>query len=305
MTKILIINSFLHEKNKQGLASILNKCHIGTVNDIPNYDIIYSPSEMINTSLYPTKKFIFGPHFSTFPNHNQLHALQNHVYRNSIYIHPSEWVVQLWKNMGAEQFLPLKCFPFPVNTEKFKPLDKYMQGEYMQGEYMQGEHMQGKDNVLVYYKHRHPNELKQIKDFLTQQKISNYRIFDYDQRYTEEDYLSYLQKCKYGIVLDAHESQGFAIEEALACDVPLLVWNAQTMNQELNSHYQPIPCTSIPYWDNQCGEYFNHHEELERKFQILQIKIGAEQYSPRQYILDNLSAEKCAERFMKLIQFSI
>ena len=158
---------------------------------------------------------------------------------------------------------------------------------------------------MVYYKHRHPNELKQIKDFLIQQKISNYRIFDYDQRYNEEDYLSYLQKCKYGIVLDAHESQGFAIEEALACDVPLLVWNAQTMNQELNSHYQPIPCTSIPYWDNQCGEYFHHQEELERKFQILQMKLKAQQYSPRQYILDNLSTEKCAERFIKLIQFSI
>lgn len=298
MTKILIINSYLHEKNKQGLASILNymqrqkhiEYHIGTINDISNYDIIYSPSEMINTSLYPTKKFIFGPHFSTFPNHNQLHALQNHVYRNSIYIQPSEWTVQLWKNMGAEQFLTLKCFPFPVNTERFKPLS-----------IKETSTTEEKINVLVYYKHRHPNELKQIKDFLTQQKISNYRIFDYDQRYNEEDYLSYLQKCKYGIVLDAHESQGFAIEEALACDVPLLVWNAQTMNQELNSHSQPIPCTSIPYWGNQCGEYFHHHHELASTFKTFKTKLEEKQYSPRQYILDNLSTEKCAERFMKMI----
>ena len=122
------------------------------------------------------------------------------------------------------------------------------------------------------------------------------------KRYNENDYLSYLQQCQYGIVLDAHESQGFAIEEALSCNVPLLVWNAQTMNQELNSQYQPIPCTTIPYWDSRCGEYFHHISELPRAFQTFQSKIAAEQYSPREYILDNLSTEKCAERFIELIQ---
>jgi hypothetical protein len=288
MKKILVINSFLHEKNKQGLIKMLQylQCEyrIGTVNDIPNYDIIYSPSQDINTSLYPKQKFIFGPHFSTFPNHHQLQTLQSSKYNNSTYIQPSDWVLNLWKNMGAEQFLPIKTFPFPVNTEKFKPLD--VQGQ--------------KNEVFVYHKSRDPNDLQFLKSFLNNQKIK-YTLFDYGKRYNEEDYINTLQKSKYGIWLSGHESQGFALEEALSCDVPLLVWNAQTMNQEYKSNYGPIPCTSIPYWDHRCGEYFHHPEELERKFQILQMKIGAEQYSPRQYILDNLSAEKCAERFMKLI----
>ena len=115
----MIIDSFLHEKNKQGLIKILNFLHeqkeieykVGTVNDIPNYDIIYSPSEPINTSLYPSKKFLFGPHFSTFPDHHQLQSIKNTIHHNSIYIQPSEWVVQLWKVLGAEQFLPIKSFP--------------------------------------------------------------------------------------------------------------------------------------------------------------------------------------------------
>jgi hypothetical protein len=289
---ILIINSWIHEKNKQGLNHVLNclqnqgqiKYHIGTMNDIPNYDIIYSPSQVINTSLYPNQKFIFGPHFSVFPNHQQLQTLQNHVYHNSIYIQPSDWVVKLWKNMGAENFLEVKKLPFPVDTDKFAP-----------------NHKEEKTNILIYYKHRNPNELKQIKDFLTKHKITNYRIFDYDQRYNEDDYLSYLQQCKYGIILDAHESQGFAIEEALSCDVPLLVWNAQTMNQEHNSNYQPIPCTSVAYWNEQCGEYFHHPDELEDKFQTFQTRLATQTYyNPRQYILLNLSTDKCAERFMDL-----
>ena len=51
-----------------------------------------------------------------------------------------------------------------------------------------------------------------------------------------------MQKAKYGIILDAHESQGFAIEEALSCNVPLLVWNTKFMSQEYGSRYENIPC---------------------------------------------------------------
>jgi len=308
--KILIINTGIHEKNKQGLVKMLEYLHrsntnntnnsniqeieykigTGTIADIQNYDIIYNPSKEINTSLYPNKKFIFGPHFSTFPNNHQLQSLQNNKYKNSIYIQPSEWVVQLWKNMGAEQFLPIKSFPFPVNTEKFThaPDPAHAPATI-------------KNNVLVYYKHRSPQEFNQLKDFLIKQNI-NFRLFDYRQRYNETDYLAYLQTCKYGILLDAHESQGFAVEEALSCNVPLLVWNTQTMNQEHGSSYHPIPCTSIPYWDNsKCGEYFHHISELPYAFQTFQNKLNNNQYNPRQYILDNLSTEKCAERFVTMI----
>ena len=110
-----------------------------------------------------------------------------------------------------------------------------------------------------------------------------------------------MQTCKYGIILDAHESQGFAIEEALSCNVPLLVWSAQTMNQEDGSNYNSIPCTSIPYWDSKCGEYFHHLSELPAAFQTFQEKLTTDQYNPRQYILETLSTEKCAERFMELV----
>ena len=87
---ILIINTFLHDKNKQGLHNILNSIgkeyeyKFGTAADIPNYDIIYSPSQVINASLYPDKKFIFGPHFSTFPNHQQLQSMQANKNNNRI-----------------------------------------------------------------------------------------------------------------------------------------------------------------------------------------------------------------------------
>ena len=295
MIKILIINSWLHEKNRQGLANVLNhlfqqqqiKYKVGSIADIPNYDIIYNPSQQINASHYPTKKFIFGPHFSTFPNNQQLQSLQNR--NNCIYIQPSEWAAQTWRNMGADQFLPIKSFPFPVDTNKFNSIQP----------------SEKRQNIMVYYKHRDPQELEQLKTFLAEKKIKNYCIFDYKHRYNENDYLAYLQTCQYGIILDAHESQGFAIEEALACDVPLLVWNAQSMNQEYGNQNPDIPCTSVPYWAPTCGEVFHQAAELPLAFQHFQAKLEAREYSPRKYIMDNLSTEKCAERFMELIKNNI
>lgn len=83
MINLLIIGDF-HHKNKDGLHRILeyinNHMHIqiiykwGTENDIPSNDIIYSPCNPINTKLYAAnKKFIFGPHFSVFPDDKLTH----------------------------------------------------------------------------------------------------------------------------------------------------------------------------------------------------------------------------------------
>jgi transcription-repair coupling factor (superfamily II helicase) len=178
--------------------------------------------------------------------------------------------------------------------------DQAQQDQAQQDQAAEQQTQAKRENVLVYFKHRNPEELKHLQLFLSEKNIK-YRLFSYDQRYQEADYIAYLQTCQYGIVLDAHESQGFAIEEALACDVPLLVWNAQTMKQEHGSTYQAIPCTSIPYWDPMCGEYFHTSDELPAAFQTFQTKLASAEYKPRQYILDNLSLEKCAEKFIALI----
>ena len=148
---------------------------------------------------------------------------------------------------NVESIIPLKVFYFPVNTKKFKPMENIK-----------------KEKVFIYFKRRKQEELTFLKKFLHNKNIE-FKVFDYVKRYKEEDYLKYLQESKYGIILDAHESQGFAIEEALSCDVPLLVWNVTSMNQEEGINYPDIPATSIPYWDNRCGESFYNKEEFEEK----------------------------------------
>jgi len=280
--KILIIDSF-HHKNMVGLKLLLHNINyeykFGTIDEINSFDIVYSPNNPINTSIYPSKKFIFGPHFSIFPN-NKLLSINN-INKNSIYIQPSVWVTELWKNYGAEKIIHIKDFPFPVDIEKFTP----------------NQHSQ-KNEVFIYFKRRKPEELEYVKHFLNNKNIT-YKIFDYVQKYSEEDYLKCLQNAKYGIIIDAHESQGFAIEEALSCNVPLLVWNTSVMSQEYGSNYPNIPCSSIAYWDERCGLYFYKVEEFERSYNEFINKL--ETYNPRAYIMENLSPQKCGERFIELI----
>ena len=169
---ILIIGDF-HHKNKIGLINILEYLKLsykfGKVSDIENYDIIYSPSQAINTSLYPNKKFIFGPHFSVFPDNKLLKI--NNIHKNSVYIQPSEWVVDLWINMNVKNFLPIKSFPFPVDTDKFSFK----------------EDINLKTDIFIYFKRRNPDELTFVESFLKTKSI-NYRIFDYVKRYDENEW---------------------------------------------------------------------------------------------------------------------
>ena len=282
---LLIVDSF-HHKNQLGLNMIIKELNInykyGTMNDIADYDLIYSPNNPIDTSKYPNKKFIFGPHFSVFPD-NKLQRINN-VYKNSVYIQPSDWARDVWIKKGAVTILPIKTFPFPVETEKFKPLNFFDELE--------------KTEVFIYFKRRHPQELQYIKEFLENKNIS-YKIFDYVNHYSELDYINTLQHAKYGIILDAHESQGFAIEEALASNVPLLVWNVKFMSQEHGSRYPDITATNIAYWDARCGEYFYTKETFEATFNTFISNIAT--YKPREYIIENLSTAMCATRFNELI----
>lgn len=283
--KILLININIHPKN---LASLLKYNHFFQiinhndvdVIDLKHFDVVYSPSQPIDVKKYPNTKFLFGPHFSVFPEKQQMDIIRGD---NAIYIHPSNWARDVWRNNHLCNNIRIEALPFGVDTNKFSEIKPISE----------------RSRVFIYFKRRIPNEVTLIFNFL---KNHGYEpvIFDYVNRYNEDEYIEYLQNSKFGVWVDAHESQGFALEEALSCNVPLLVWNATSMNQEYGSNYQDIPCSTIPYWDDRCGEYFTNIEDLQYKYNKLIQNI--EHYKPRQFIIDNLSIKKCDEKFTELIK---
>jgi hypothetical protein len=284
--KILFIKSIVHIKN----FNFILKCKniqftiVNNINDAYNYnfedfDCVYSPSDAIDVLKYPNTKFIFGPQFSIFPD-ERLNIIKS---TNSVYNLLSDWVINIWSSFEYCNNLKLIKLPFGVDTEKFNYIKP----------------IQERTKVFVYFKRRNPSELNYLLIFL-QRKNIEIKVFNYISGYSEEVYLDYLQNSKYGIWLDAHESQGFALQEALSCDVPLLVWNISSMNQEQNSSYNNIPATTIPYWNESCGEYFYNEEELENTYNLFISKLDT--YKPREFILENLSVETCENKLINFIE---
>ena len=285
---ILVLNHSFHHKNKRGLEMICDYLNYnliyGSEKDIPDADVIYCPGYPFDVRKYPNKRFVFGPHLSIFPD-NKLEGIHGLKEKNNcVYIQPSPWARDVWinwKDMDAQKFLPIESFPFPVEVDIFKPPDVSIE----------------RKNVFIMFKHRHPNELQFIEKYLKSKEIS-FRGFRYGS-YKQEDYINYLQSCKYGIWVGRHESQGFALQEALSSDVPLLVWNVSNMRQQHGWHGCPdVYGTTIPFWNEQCGEYFYKEEEFGETYnKFLQ---NLDNYNPREFILETVSVQKCAENFNKL-----
>ena len=278
MIKIFFVNNWLHQQNKNALFKYKNIEIITNIERLNECDAIYSPADFYNYS--GNIKIIYGPHLSLYPD-NRINLIKK---QNSIYIQPSEWVINdFWKkSFPICKDLKMSPLPFGVDTDLFKPDEK----------------KKDKTNVFLYYKRRHPNELEYIEKFLNTNNIK-YRLFKYGH-YSEKEYLEYLNTCKYGIWLDAHESQGFALEEALSMNVPLLVWNVKYMSQEYGSNYSNYEATTIPYWSEECGEYFYEQHEFEDKFNLFMSKLDT--YESRKFILEKLSIEVCEQKLINLIK---
>jgi hypothetical protein len=182
--------------------------------------------------------------------------------------------------MDAEKLIPIKSFPFPVEIDLFKPDEDEI-----------------KENVFVMFKHRKPEELRFIENFLNNKKIS-YKTFRYGS-YKQDDYIKHLKTCKYGIWIGRHESQGFALQESLSCNVPLLVWNVTNMRQQHGWNGCPdVYGITIPYWSKTCGEYFYKEHEFEKKYNIFLQNLN--NYKPREFIKNKVSVKQCAENFKNI-----
>jgi hypothetical protein len=283
--KILLINDKMHFKNLDALMKykkvefvVIDNYNINDI-DLTQFDAVYSPCGPIQVSKYPNVKFLFGPHFSVFPNSNQMKLIKG---PKTVYVQPSEWASDVWINNDDSNGVKIKTLPFGVDTETFHtnvPIENRIR-------------------AFIYFKQRDPIELDFIVSFLKERNIEC-TLFDYVNKYKESDYINCLKNSKFGIWIGRHESQGFALEEALSFNVPLIVWNVKSMNQEYRSRYSDIMGTTIPYWDNRCGESFYYADEFENKFKYFISNLY--NYKPREYILETISIEKCEQKFIDLV----
>ena len=282
--KFLLIDTFIHQKNRIGFDLMCKSKNIEYVvsknheDYSKEWDLVFIPIESMNPNMFPkTKCIMYGPHNFVFVNgvwkKNSFEFPSNCFY-NLL----SRWVKEVQNEFGGLS-LKVETLPFAVDTYTFKPLEDKGQPKY---------------DCFVYYKARDPKLLEFVVKSLEAKNL-RFTLLRYGH-YTEEQYKNILHSSKFGIWLGCHESQGFALEECLSTNVPLLVWNVTSMFDEYNNEGNivytqelgkyALRATSIPYWDDRCGFVFTEKENFISSLEKMQNSF--EKYTPREYILETL-----------------
>jgi hypothetical protein len=120
--------------------------------------------------------------------------------------------------------------------------------------------------------------------------------------YREEEFHRLLARSRMMIFLCEHETQGIAYQQALSCGVPILAWDRGGYWQDPSYYPHKVkfaPVTSVPYWDARCGTKFKDIDEFPDRLAEFLNRQAAKHFSPRDYILENLTLEKCAARYVE------
>lgn len=145
---------------------------------------------------------------------------------------------------------------------------------------------------LLFYAKNAPDDL--IADCAAQAAAAGFDVsFLRYGRYSARDYRAALARAGYLVYFSAWESQGIAISEAWACDVPSLVWNPGYVLLK-GKTYQT---SAAPYLTEHTGRFFGDSAGLGR---LLRSELQSASFAPRQWVLENMSDEVCARALLRI-----
>ncbi len=291
---------FVHPKNLEGfklLAEALGGA-VEETEDVPvaaatPCDILWIPVGPIHPGYLPlAKRIVYGPHNFVTPDALWTVCDLRDENERAVYNCLGGWNQKWCAANGGAAKLPLVSWPFPVNTDKFKPGSS-----------------QVKDNdCLLYWKHRRPEDLETVRKKCEHLGL-RVREISYGS-YKEEEYIQALHSCRFVIWVGGHESQGFALQEALACGVPIVVWDVEKLGDEWNREdgrlnygvNQPeycAPATTIPWWDERCGIRVTEEKNLLRA--LFHMACTWDTFQPRAFVEETLSPAACARVWTSVI----
>ena len=202
-----------------------------------------------------------------------------------LYLHPSEWPIKQWKSAGFNT-CPIHPWPVGIDTEEFRP-------------------MTGKRSskaITVYHKERGPKELEYIVELLEKRRLKHNLVLY--GNYSQDEYQEVLRSTSFIIWHGRHESQGIALQEAMACDVPVLVCDVTSVLQQVGGRYiwdeedGRVRVIAAPYFDERCGMKITDLSHLEEAIQFMFDNLAS--FAPREYVLENLSLEGQARKWVSL-----
>jgi len=304
MNKLILLQypSECHHKNKISVIRGCEKLGIlykstDNIQDVynGNCDILWLPMTYVSYDKIPKHvKIIYGPQFFVFSDGHEICgtpdlSLIGRCFFNTL----SAWNKNRME-IDSTYIVPMKSYPFGINTDKFCP-HTYNTNKI--------------HDILIYYKFRQESDLNEVVKIIQDLNLS-YNIIRYGS-YHENDYLSLLRNSKMIVWVGGHESQGFALQEALACNIPILVWSVTSMKQEclygrytyINDMTHCMTAETATSFDETCGIVC--YELCDIKDNIIRIINNLEEYHPREFIMNNLQEDMCLKRMLNELNIQI
>jgi hypothetical protein len=287
-----------HHKNVESIHKMLRKQNVEFVDrtdlrDLDeSFDVVMSSSTFFPPEAFPEKcKVIFGPQFFVFPEDTS-HPLRKYNFNPEKFFYNclSNWVGDLYREFWDPVTMNISPIPFGIDTDSIQAVNN----------------IERRTKILVYFKNRHPNDLNYVLNNIP--KDENVIVFRYGS-YSDSDYKQNLKEAKFVIWIGSHESQGFAFQECMAMNIPILLWDANTMYEEFSNgnfvfqNYKDkgykLKSTTANVWSEQCGIKFHEKDEFEKCFK--EMNESWKIFDPRKEIEENVSLDKAYHNLLKTI----
>ena len=252
-----------------------------------DYELLVAPITYIDPSIIPARvKTIIGPQLYVFPSGPTVGPYDSSFENRYVITCLSEWVGTMWHTCCSLRF-PTVSLPTGVETNRFIPGNVH------------------RDCFILYLKDRPFEDIRIVNEAVKSIPLPCV-TFVYGS-YNESDYFNALQRAQFMIVVGRHESQGYALQEAMSCNVPLLVWDVSSMYQEYVRNRQvyaprgiPLLATAVPWWSDECGIRIWNGDDLPRAIERMMTEWS--NFTPRNYVVQNLSDEACMRRWLKAVK---
>jgi hypothetical protein len=190
-------------------------------------------------------------------------------------ITPADWVCKVYESECP--VLRGRCAPWPagVDTEYWRPDPGTRESR----------------SVVVFRKQT-TTPLANYLQVLERRRL-DVHVITYGS-YGRDEYLAALRRSVLMVGFAISESQGLAWAEAWSADVPTLLWF-----QDHNVYRgRTFSSSTAPYLSASTGLFFSSVAEFEAE--LAQWEVGRTAFSPRRWVLENMSDEICARRLCRL-----
>ena len=200
---------------------------------------------------------------------------------------PGPWILDMFRPYYGER---VSAWPVGIDTEVWTPTGEPKTIDVLLY------------NKVRWDKDRYDRELVQpIRDELSRRGLS-FRELRYGS-YDPSDLADALRQCRSAVFLCEHETQGIAYQQMLSSGVPVLAWDRGGEWQDPEYHPSRVryaEVSSVPYWDERCGLKFADVPSFPTALDEFWNGVEAGRFSPRNYVLDNLTLETCAQDYADL-----